>query len=409
LSAPLPAAALAAPPALAPQAPASAAPAIAPTSVPAARAAAKASQIVETVFARDPAADREKHSAEFMGQMLDPEAGPRFFYRMARRASEARFARMPVARGMPTVPLHGNPIVENIQRTHKATWVEDFDNAGFDGKYGQDLARFLVSLSYYSRGSGSGFLSPAVTDALRDGYLNGLRNPGKGFPGMKKIARGYLDGQRTSTDAYLAADRKKIRAMRESPIAVDDPAMLALLRAYAERLRDQSLLTDYTVEMAGKTSGTTERWDSTLLLLKPKDGRRDRVLLAIKTTARAERRGKTPFGRRVVDAADRFAPGTLLRAAYFTRGGRDYYGYQVSTLKAKVKDALSAAEQAEMAYAVGAELGRGARLSLSPREAGELEEHLERRYADIVAASAQMRREADAAYAAYVTEAAGDP
>ena len=357
-------------------------------------------------FYRNPAADRAKFSAKFMEDMLDPKKGEGFFFRVSKLATNERFDQLAVSKGMPEVVLHGNPIVENVKRTPKAIWVEDFDNAGLKGKYGHDIARLLISLSYYEKKPVNEFLGATVADSFKNGYRHGLRHPENGFPGMKELEKGYLEKVQPTMNEYFAADRKKIRDMRENPIPVDDRGMLELLRHYLKSIKDERLLDDYKVELAGKDSGTTEQWDATLVLLKPKDARNDRILFVIKSPSRPQGPPAGHFGRRVVESADWFAPGTLLRPGFFTSAGREYYGYKVSTLKGKIKKKLPDGELAGIAFSVGAELGRGARLALSDREAQKLDDHAERHFADIVAAAAAMKREIEAAYAAYAAEAA---
>jgi hypothetical protein len=60
---------------------------------------------------------------------------------------------------------------------------------------------------------------------------------------------------------------------------------------------------------------------------------------------------------------------------------------------------------AEIADSVGAELGRGAGLSLSGRKARAVADDVEKRFADVVAAGAALKREIGAAYAAYKAQA----
>jgi hypothetical protein len=109
-------------------------------------------------------------------------------------------------------------------------------------------------------------------------------------------------------------------------------------------------------------------------------------------------------GERMVRAGELHAPGWELRPGWATVGGTQLWVRQISPLQVKVKRALSEAEQMDLCFAVGSQLG-AAHAASAEIEREALAEHFLQRYEEYFYLAAQLEAELRRAYEQYTDRA----
>lgn len=354
------------------------------------------------LFDRDPAAD----DAELRREFARHGRGAQFFFRKALKPMRRRFTQLLDVSSMPAVFLHGNPNLANYAKSARGAAMVDFDRS-VDGPYAWDLARFLGSLSL-QRKSPHGFLGRETATRLRQGYLRGFAAPQRPFDEPRSLRDLPPEKGEKDADHYLNENMKWAKAMREHPLPADDPEVRGLLRAYADARLEPELLARYRVEEAGRGLGSMGN-DRVLIVLAPLRSHhgKGRVLLEFKGTYPEPDDGpfKNPFdhqGRRMVEASNLYAPGWDERQAGVTWQGREYWAHAIPSQNVKLKKPMDDDEQADVAYAVGTQLGRAHRLSLRGGRPEALTGHLNANWERIVAAAEIMHAELLAARERYL-------
>ncbi len=356
------------------------------------------------IFDKDPAGDADNIRMNY----LHEKKGAHFYFRNMLLAMQDRFAQLMDMASMPHVFLHGSPHVDNYAKTAEGAAMVDFDRSRV-GPYAWDLVRLMVSLSLRQKKE-HGFLDPEVSRQLKKGYLRGLRHPEKPFSEMRKLKDAEPSNEETSTNAYLAADKKWAHEMRQNPLPHDDPAIMTLLSGYMQNRNEPELLKEYFVEEAGRGAGSMGFRDIILVVLAPRDPKsgKDRLLLNMKQVRDDPDTTwyKNPYptnGERMREAAELYAPGWELRPGFATLDGKEYYIRALPPMNAKLKKMLDQEDQRDLAYAVGTQLGRAHALSLKDGATREnLEAALEKQYQDILKAGETIREEIVEAHARYI-------
>jgi hypothetical protein len=266
----------------------------------------------------------------------------------------------------------------------------------------------MVSLSLRQKKRSEGLLNKAVLRQLKKGYLHGFRNPKRAFSEARIIKDVEAEPDEDTTDAYLKKG-KWAKEMRANPLPVDNPDVVRLIQGYDESVGG-GLLEDYAIEEAGRGQGSMGFRGLFLVVLAPKDkdAGLDRILLNIKQV-RADPDTewyKNPYAteiERMHAAAELYAPGWTLRPGSATLDGVEYDVRQVDPLNAKIKKLLNLEQQADIAYAVGTQLGRAHRLSLQGGATPtDLMIDLERNFDAIAAAGLTIRDEIELAHERYL-------
>ncbi|PIP83932.1 MAG: hypothetical protein CO113_02145 [Elusimicrobia bacterium CG_4_9_14_3_um_filter_62_55] len=366
--------------------------------------AADAQASPDNLFDKDPEGDSERLRANYRKK----RRGLEFYFRNAFFPMQKRFAQLFELDAMPRVFLHGNPHLDNYAKTHHGAAMVDFDRSRV-GPYAWDLLRFLVSLSISQKRPGSELLPEATLAALREGYLAGFRRPEKGYREMKKLRKTKPTREERSTRAYVEGGLKWVEEMRARPLAVDDARVAALLAGYAANRGEPELLEDFFIAEAGLGVGSMGERERIVLLLKPRDAhsRADWILLDLKENRNDpdDRWFATPFpsdGERMLRASELYAPGWADGPGWTLYEGKVWSGRRIPTQNAKLKRALGAKELADLAGAVGSQLGRGHRLSLQSAAPDFLEAHLRDHWDELVASAAAIKRELTAAHRRYL-------
>jgi|GEM_PF-136925 len=356
------------------------------------------------VFDKDPAGDAENIRRNYMKE----KRGAHFYFRNALLPMQERFAQLMDMASMPKVMLHGSPHVDNYAKSHQGAAMVDFDRSRV-GPYAWDLVRLMVSLSLRQKKSAEGhLLDKSVLKQLKKGYLHGFRHPDRPFSEARILKDVEAEPDEETTDAYLKKG-KWAKEMRASPLPVDDADVVELIAGY-NRSVGGTLLDDYQIEEAGRGQGSMGFRGLFLVVLAPKDKKSglDRILLNIKQV-RADPDTewyKNPYDteiERMHKAAQLYAPGWALRPGSATLDGVEYDVRQIDPLNAKIKKMLNLEQQADLAYAIGTQLGRAHRLSLQDGAgAAQLEQHLEKHFDEIVAAGLTIRDEIEAAHERYL-------
>jgi hypothetical protein len=320
---------------------------------------------------------------------------------------QQRFTQLLDPSKMPVVFLHGSPHVDNYSKSGQGAAMVDFDRSRF-GPYAWDLVRFMVSLSLRRKRPSDAFLEPETAKQLRKGYLRGFRHPDQPFSEMRKLKDVEPEPDQASTDAYVKAGGKWVTELRANKIPNDDPDLLALLRGYGQS-RGEDVLQDYYIEEAGGGEGSMGFRKIYLVVLAPRDpkSKKDRILLNIKEVRSDpdDQWFKNPFthhGKRMLAAAELYAPGWETRSGYADLNGIQYHVRQVPPMNVKLKKMLDLDDEKDLAYAVGTQLGRAHRLSLKGASPEALEAHLAEHYPAMLQASETIADEIASAHKRYL-------
>lgn len=346
---------------------------------------------------------------------LDEKRGAFFFFRSMSMAMQARFTELIEHKGMPRVFLHGNPHVENYLITENGGAMTDFDRARIGG-YAWDIVRFLSSVAIkkeikneeqvdknllcQSAESSDYFLPNFVLEYFLEGYFRSFYNPNLHFKKIS-VASDKADKKAwfSSTNEYLEANIKWAKKMRKHPIDVKDKNMRAILMGYLKSRRETKLLKDFQISEAGISEGTfgNKRY---LVVLSPKklSEYTDSIFLDLKTVYQDPDNAFyfNPFkhhGLRMIKASQVYAPHIELRMGYTTYKGQQYWGREIPSKGAKIKETLDELEQLDMVYSVGTQLGRAHRITLYKSKPKELVKHLENNYEKLVLIGHQLNAE----------------
>ena len=141
------------------------------------------------------------------------------------------------------------------------------------------------------------------------------------------------------------------------------------------------LLDYYKVTKAGISAGSLGKKHFLILLQSSSEELKDPLLIDLKQTYTESNTPHffTPIqhqGLRMIRAANLYAPNVEQRLGYFTIDKEHFWGREIPSFNAKIKFLLSTQQQEELAYIVGAQLGRGHRLSLYHTEPRSILTHL---------------------------------
>lgn len=254
----------------------------------------------------------------------------------------------------------------------------DFDRAYY-GPYAWDIACFFVSLSLRQLDAIAKPLSTKVTNAFESGYHFGLTLGQSNFISYAPLANKPQKPWQRDTSTYLSANKKWAKKLDEHLIDNDDPLIVELATQYLTNLDTKRDLSGYTIFHAGRVAGTMNR-EHNLIVLKKK-GNHELLFVDIKPTRHYlsskwshNRWYYSPFqhdGQRMIAASKMLAPGITTGESYATVKETMYWGRNIPLQNKKIRGNLSAHEQAEFAYAVGTQLGRGHGLTVSPALLGD--------------------------------------
>lgn len=302
-------------------------------------------------------------------------------FRISCNLMQAKVAKLVDLSRVPTTFLHGNPHLDNYVRTAHGSAMIDFDRSRL-GPYCWDLIRFLSSLSL-RRQENNGFLDRKVVELFLDSYLTHFLHPEIPAKQVKMLKGVHPEKWQLSTKAYLLANKKWAKKMRESAISPKSEQARSLLLHFLEGRQDLNLLQDYALSEVGLTPGSLGKKHFIMSLVpKNPDSKQDSILLDIKEVYE-EKDNKfffTPHvhhGERMILASKLFADGIEERLGACTFQGKQYWGRQIPSFAVKVKKNLSKDEQLDFAYSVASELGKGHRKGLQdPTQAGLIEKDL---------------------------------
>ena len=342
---------------------------------------------------------------------LDEKRGAFFFFRSMSMAMQSRFMELIDHSTIPRVFLHGNPHIENYLITENGSAMADFDRSRV-GAYAWDIVRFLSSVAIKKEGNtfdsqeiseteeSNLFLSDFVLEYFLEGYLRSFSNPNLSF---KKISVASEKADKkvwfSSTNEYLEANIKWAKKMRKNPIDAKDKTLEHLIEGYLKSRKDTKLLKDFQVSEAGISEGTfgNKRY---LAVLSPKKAEKgeDSIFLDLKTVYQDPDNEFyfNPFkhhGLRMIKASEIYAPKIELRMGYTTLKGQQYWGREIPSKGAKIKENLNNLEQMDVAYSVGTQLGRAHRKTLYKSKAKDLIKHLETNYEKFVQIGYQLNTE----------------
>ena len=171
----------------------------------------------------------------------------------------------------------------------------DFDRSRVG--YTWDLVRLMVSLSLRQKKDAKGLLDKEVLKQMKKGYLRGFRHPDRPFSEVRELKDIEPENDETTTNAYLAANKKWAKEMRRNALPVDDADIVKLVGSWAEG-RGDGVLNDYFIEEAGRGQGSMGFRGLFLVVLAPKNkSGQDRILLNIRPRAPIDTEWyKSPYG-----------------------------------------------------------------------------------------------------------------
>lgn len=341
-------------------------------------------------------------SSKINKDFLDEKRGAFFFFRSMSMTMQSRFMELIDHTAMPRVFLHGNPHIENYLITENGSAMADFDRSRV-GAYAWDIVRFLSSVAIKKESNiveNQLFLSDFVLEYFLEGYLRSFYNPNLSF---KKISVASEKADKkvwfSSTNEYLEANVKWAKKMRKNPIDIKDKTLEHLIAGYLKSRKDIKLLKDFQISEAGISEGTfgNKRYLAVLSPKKTEKGE-DSIFLDLKTVYQDPDNEFyfNPFkhhGLRMIKASEIYAPKIELRMGYTTLKGQQYWGREIPSKGAKIKENLNDLEQIDMVYSVGTQLGRAHRKTLYKSKAKDLVKHLETNYEKFVQIGYQLNAE----------------
>lgn len=339
------------------------------------------------------------------------EKGYFLFFRKMAMAMQKRFVGLIDHKPMARVLIHGNPHTENYVITKEGAGMVDFDRSRI-GAYAWDIVRFLCSLSLKREEEPEGeFLPPLVLEYFKEGYLRGFFAPSLPFKGFSHTESDKVQYKvwYDSTKEYLAANKKWGKRLRENPLKEKDKTLNKVLRGYLESRYEENLLKQYDVEEAGTAEGTfgNSRY---LAVLKHKTNKKaDHIFVEVKTVYQDKdtQYYYNPYkhhGLRMIKASNIYAPKLEQRLGYTTYQGVEYWGREIPTANAKIKEKLDTLEQLDIAYSVGTQLGRAHRQTLTDgAKPKHLEQHFLANYALLCTLGQQLNQEIREFFNRYIT------
>ncbi len=300
---------------------------------------------------------------------------------------------------IPQLFMHGNPHLDNYAKTLCGAGLIDFDRSRM-GPYSWDIVRFLGSVALRGEGELKKKGNPSsIVKAFLDGYLKTFSEPDIYFAYPTFIRSMVPSEQEITMDAYLEANIKWAKKMRKNPIDIKDKKMNKMLRLYLESRGEESLLKFYELTECGSSEGSLGKMHY-LFVLRPKDNqeKKDSIMIDLKETycEKDTKFFKSPFehhGLRMIKASNLYAPGIEQRLGYFTYEDVQYWGREIPSFNGKIKEIMTLSEQEELAYCVGAQLGRGHRRSFRDGKCTKIEKDLTENLDQYLDYSIQMKKQ----------------
>lgn len=351
------------------------------------------------LFLKDPRAD----TPELRQKYQQPERGLHLYFRNMKLKMQTRFTELLEHENIPRVFVHGSPHIDNYSRSERGVAMVDFDRSRI-GPYAWDLVRVLTSTRCH-RYQHAPLQQSGTPASLLAGFKKGFRFPRQAFKQMDLLANKKPLNNRFPTRHYLQKNKRWARRLRLDPLPASNPEMLALLHSYLHSRQEIDLLNEYSIDSAGRARGTMGR-QRILIVLRPAKTGRDLIFLEIKRVREDpdNRWYFNPYphhGKRMIKAAELYAPGWEVRQGYASHRGLQYWGHQVPNQNIKIKRPLDGCEQKDFLFSVGSQLGRAHRLSLQDSGPEDLL-HLAGNFDRIVDAAEIMAREIHAAHRVYL-------
>ena len=348
-------------------------------------------------YVQDPEAMRDS--------CLRPKRGLHAFFRLSNASMREQFTQLVDAGAIPTAFVHGNPHLDNYAKTTRGAAMVDFDRARY-GPYAYDLIRFAVSLSIRRAAQDHRLLHPLVLASLQRGYVFGASV--LDYEGAAELEHKRPKKWQSSVRAYMKAGRDWARRLRQHAIDRDDPRLPALLESYAISRNEPELVERFRIKAAGEVAGSMGKLHL-VMLLDPRDCDADLRLVDIKETYDEpdEEHFFNPFahnGRRMVEAGRVHAPGWEIAPGWASLGDHQYWCRGLPTQKIKLKTTLEEVEQADVAFAVGSQLGRAHRISMPQLLRDEHLEHFASNFEHWMEVAHQLRRDVELAHGIYVRD-----
>lgn len=331
-------------------------------------------------YSRDPALIEAK--------VCRKDKGPYIFFRWVKSAIQARMATIIDHAEIPQVQLHGSAHIDNYAKTLGGAGMVDFDRA-YIGPYCWDIVCVLMAMSLRNPEYFQRFLPNSIIETFHQAYLQGFEHPEAGYALYQPLEDITPKTWEQSTHAYLAAEKKWAKQIKQDAIALDDPAAKDLLTQYLESLAEP-LLQSHQLTQIAASQGTFGR-DRYLYVLEPKDSKDDAIIIDIKQTRDYHEDPSwphhewysTPYsnhGERLIAAAKLYAPDCVLREGFAHLEGQDYWGRQVPTFNRKPEKIMDKNALNAFALSAGSQLGRGHCLGAQNNNAKMLLEHFEKNY-----------------------------
>ena len=351
-----------------------------------------------------------KKLEDYIDQFQEGDKGYFLFFRKMAMRTQARFVELIDHKNIPKVLIHGNPHTENYVITKDGAGMVDFDRSRI-GAYAWDIVRFLSSLSLKREEQDKKELLPAIVlEYFKEGYLRSFFAPTLPFKGFSHTEFDKVQYKvwYDSTSDYLEANKKWSKRLRENPIKEKNKALNKILEGYLESRYEKDLLDQYNIEEAGTAEGTFGNSRYLAVLTHKKDKKADNIFVEVKTVYQDKdtQYYYNPYkhhGLRMIKASNIYAPKLEQRLGYTTYDGVEYWGRELPTANAKIKEKLDTLEQLDIAYSVGTQLGKAHRRTLTDSaKPKHLERHFLENYDLLCSIGQQLNQELEDFFKQYV-------
>lgn len=351
--------------------------------------------------------DQRSDKLSYIRRLVHPKSGLYLFFRMQSIRAQQRYAELSDLTNTPSVFLHGNPHIDNYARTNTGCGMIDFDRSRI-GPYSWDLVRLLSSLQLRWKDHKASELDERIIQSVHDGYVSRFNAPDLGYETLASLAAVKPEKWQLSTNAYLEANKKWAKKMRENPIDPKDPRLMQLFSGYTESRSKQHHLEIFDIVEAGICSGSFGK-PRFLVVLSSRSHQNDKIILDFKEVYQDvdSKFFYNPYrnhGHRMVEASHLYAPGVEQRIGYAQLAGQQYWVRQVPPFQVKLKGNLPTALCEEFGYCVGAQLGIGHRRSLLFTKPEKLMNHFKQEWPRVIELSHKMVKELRRDYKIYCNQ-----
>ena len=265
---------------------------------------------------------------------------------------------------IPRVFLHGNPHIDNYVRTPTGCGMVDFDRAR-NGPFLWDIIRFLGSIATNQKKHSKKLLRDSSVQAFLSGYKKGCSSQI-----MKHCMPSILHDLSKSNEhpnvRVRDTHKRWKKRIANNQLDIQDPSVVGLLSLYLKNREESFFLNHYKLVEAGFSRGSFGK-KHTLYFLRPNQhynhSKQEIIIDIVETYAEKNNQYFSHDfdhnGKRMIAAADVYAPGIEYRLGYLSSGEKHLCGREIPSLQSKLVFPVDKETENELTFYVGWQLAQG--------------------------------------------------